>query len=198
MKILLAVLISLFSLDASAQWYRELPFWKKPQRLPQIVRSPAKPIETQPLSGAGFSKFETNLGRSSYSVHAEELSIMKNLQHSKRYGSDSVRVQFDNLANFYLKQNRFSEAKWYLLQSNSISRQHKDYEQIVGSLMVLADIKSNLGDFKQADADLAEAKNIAASHSLTPDLPLIEQHIRQIQLNKAVGLKAENRYSDLL
>jgi hypothetical protein len=64
--------------------------------------------------------------------------------------------------------------------------------------MILADVKSVLGDFTQADADLSEAKTIASSHSLTPDLLLIEQHIKQIHLNKETGLKVENRYSDIL
>lgn len=200
MKILIAVLISLFSLKASAQWLAKLP-WHKNERLQQLVKlkSPAKPMFSFPLSyNASFSAFNTDLGRSSYSINAEEASIMKSLRHSMRYGGDSMRVQFNKLAHFYFSQNRFSEAKWYVLRSNAIAREQKNYGGIIGSLLVLADVKSNLGDFKQADADLSEAKNIAASHSMAPDLLLIEQHSKQIKLNKEVGLKQQNHYSDLL
>jgi len=199
MKIFLTVFIGLFSLTASAQWYTKMP-WQKHERLPQL----AQPVVTNKFAPAvliydtSFNSFNIDLSRSRYGINAEEAFIMKNLRNSMRYGQGALRIQFDNLANFYFSQNRFSEAKWYLLRSNAISRQQKNYAEIVGSLMVLADVKSNLGDFKQADADLAEAKNIAASHSMTPDLLLIEQHTKQIHLNKETGLKFQNRYSDLL
>jgi hypothetical protein len=195
MKIILAVFISVFSMNASAQF-----LWhKKRERLPQLTEpeSPAK-TDFSKLNSASFNSFNTNLGLSRYRIDAEEAAIMRDLRHSKRYGQVALRIQFDNLANFYFRQNRFSEAKWYVLRSNAISRQQKNYAQIIGSLMVLADVKSVLGDFTQADADLSEAKTIASSHSLTPDLLLIEQHIKQIHLNKETGLKVENRYSDIL
>ena len=199
MKILLAVFISLFSLKASAQWSAKLPWHKNRERLPQLVKpsSPNKPTPEM-LFTASFNSFNTSLGRSRYSIDAEEAFIMKNLRQSMRYGNDALRIQFDNLANFYYSQNRFSEAKWYVLRSNAISREQKNYENIIGSLLVLADVKSNLGDFVQADADLSEAKAIAASHSLAPNLLLIEQHTKQLRLNKETGLKQENHYSDIL
>jgi hypothetical protein len=195
MKIILAVFISVFSMNASAQF-----LWhKKHERLAQLTR-PESPAKTNfsKLSGVSINSFNTNLGRSRYSIDAEEAAIMRDLRRSLRYGQAALRIQFDNLANFYFRQNRFSEAKWYVLRSNAISRQQKNYPQIIGSLMVLADVKSVLGDFAQADADLSEAKTIASSHSLTPDLLLIEQHLKQIHLNKETGLKVENRYSDIL
>ena len=199
MKILLAVFISLFSIKASAQWYAKLPWHKNQERLPMLTLiAPVNKITAETLPITSFNNFNTNLGRSRYSINAEEAFIMKNLRHSARYGSDAMRLQFDNLANFYFSQKRFSEAKWYVLRSNAISRQQKNYTQVVGSLVVLADVKSILGDFKQADADLSEAKNIAALHSMEPDLRLIEQHTKQIKLNKETGLKAENHYADIL
>ncbi len=195
MKIILAVFISAFSLNASAQilWH------KKYQRLPQLILLKPQVRSNSPaLSGASFNSFNTNLGISRYRVDAEEAAIMRDLRRSKRYGQAALRIQFDNLANFYFRQNRFSEAKWYVLRSNAISRQQKNYAQIIGSLMVLADVKSVLGDFTQADADLSEAKIIASSHSLLPDLLLIEQHSRQIHYNKETGIKVANRYADIL
>lgn len=200
MKILLAVFIGLFSLQASAQWYPKMPWQKTLERSPQLNQ----PFFTNQITpettstSTSFINFKTDLGRSRYSINAEEAFIMKNLRHSARYGPAAMRIQFDNLVNFYFSQKRFSEAKWYVLRSNAISRQEKNYTNVVGSLVVLADVKSSLGDFIQANADLSEAKVIASSHSMTLDLLLIEQHSKQIRLNKETGLKPENHYSDIL
>lgn len=199
MKIIVAVFISLFSIKASAQWYTKLPWHKNHESLPTLTSFPPEnKVAPEVLPTTSFNSFNTNMGRSRYSINAEEAFLMKNLRRSARYGSDAMRLQFDNLANFYFSQKRFSEAKWYVLRSNAISRQQKNYAQVIGSLLVLADVKSSLGDFKQADADLFEAKTIAASHSLEPGLLLIEQHTKQIRLNKETGLRLENHYSDML
>lgn len=201
MKILFTLFISLISLQVSAQWYAKLPWQKKNERFqPLTLVSTINQSASRPLIyNTSFNSFNTNLGRSRYSIHAEEVLLMKNLRHSMRYGQAAMRVQFDSLANYYFRQNRFSEAKWYVLRSNAISRQQKNYADIIGSLVVLADVKSNLGDFKQADEDLSEAKTIASVHSLMPNLLLlIEQHTKQIRLNKNGGIKPENHYSDLL
>ncbi len=199
MKIILAVFIGLFSIKASAQWYTKLPWHKNYERLPTLTLSPPEnKFASEVLHTTSFNGFNTDLGRSRYSINAEEAFLMKNLRHSARYGSDAMRIQFDNLTNFYFSHKRFSEAKWYVLRSNAISRQQKNYTQVIGSLLVLADVKSSLGDFKQANADLFEAKTIAASHSMEPGLLLIEQHTKQIKLNKETGLKLENHYSDML
>ena len=198
MKILYTLFIGLFSLQASAQLYVKMPWQKKHERFPALALVHEKTPTPALICNTSFTTFKTDLGRSRYSIDAEEAMCMRNLRHSMRYGQAAMRIQFDSLASFYFRQNRFSEAKWYVLRSNAISRQQKNYEGIIGSLVVLADVKSNLGDFKQADEDLLEAKNIAALHSLTPNLLLIEQHTKQIKLNKDGGIKVENHYAELL
>ncbi len=200
MKILYTVFITLFSLNASAQFYTKLFSLKKhAPSAPLIAYSvPFKSDSAALIYNTSFNHFNSNLGRSRYSIYAEEAFIMKKLKHSSRFGQAAMRIEFDYLAAFYLNQNRFSEAKWYLLRSNAISRQQKNYAQIINSLLVLAEVKSDLGDYKQADEDLLEAKSIAVSHNLLLDLQLVEQHINQIRLQKETGLKFQNHYSDLL
>lgn len=197
MKILCTVFITLFSLNASAQFFTKIfPPKRKPIHLNGYsIR--LKPDSAALIYNASFTVFNLDLGRSKYSINAEEACIMQKLKHSARYGQLAMRIEFDNLANFYLSHNRFSEAKWYLLRSNAISRNQKNYGQIISSLLVLAEIKADLGDYKQADEDLAEAKAIAVLHTLTPDLLLIEQSANQIKLHKETGLKIQNQYSDL-
>lgn len=201
MKILYTVFITLFSLGASAQFYTKLFFSKKPVRsipLSAAYSTSFKSDSATLIYNTSFQDFNSNLGRSRYSIYAEEAFIMKKLKHSSRYGQVAMRIEFDHLANFYLSQSRFSEAKWYLLRSNAISRQQNNYVQIIGSLLVLAEIKSDLDDYKQANEDLSEAKAIAVLHNLTPDLQLVEEYTKQIRLHKETGLKFQNHYSDLL
>ncbi|WP_419801839.1 hypothetical protein [Mucilaginibacter sp.] len=198
MKILYTVFITLFSLNASAQFFTRLFSHKKPPPLPAAFFIAPKQGSPALIYSASFNTFSHDLGRSRYSIYAEEAFIMHDLKQSARYGQTAMRIAFDNLADFYLRQNRFSEAKWYLLRSNAISRNQKSYEHIIGSLLVLAEIKADLGDYKQADEDLAEARAIAVLHTSTPGLQLIEQRVNQIKLQKETGLKIQNQYSDLL
>ena len=163
----------------------------------QAFSIPLKPDSSALIPNTSFTTFNHDLGRSRYSINAEEAFIMRKLKHSARFGQMAMRIEFDHLADFYLSHNRFSEAKWYLLRSNAISRNQKSYEHVIGSLLVLAEIKADLGDYKQAGEDLAEAKSIAVIHSLTPDLLLIEQYVNQIKLHQKTGLKIQNQYSDL-
>ncbi|MGI4749134.1 MAG: hypothetical protein ACRYFB_00750 [Janthinobacterium lividum] len=200
MKLLYTVFITLFSLNVSAQFYTKI-FSPKRLKNPVLLSAyavPFKPDSAALIYNTSFTTFNHDLGRSGYSIHAEEAFIMRQLKHAARYGQAAMRIEFDSLASFYLSQNRFSEAKWYLLRSNAISRKQNNYEHIIGSLLVLAEIKSDLGDYKQANEDLSEAKAIAVLHNLTPDLLLIEQYANQIRLHKATGIKLQNRYSDLL
>lgn len=200
MKIVYTVFITLFSLNASAQFYTKI-FLPKRLKNPVTLSAYSLPFKADSavlIYDASFNTFKSDLGRSRYSIHAEEAYMMRQLRHSARFGQVAMRIAFDNLTSFYLRQNRFSEAKWYLLRSNAISRKQNSYEHIIGSLLILAEIKSDLGDYKQANEDLSEAKAIAVLHNLAPDLLLIEQYANQIRLHKAAGLKLQNRYSDLL
>ncbi|RYE19818.1 MAG: hypothetical protein EOP42_28455 [Sphingobacteriaceae bacterium] len=198
MKILYTVFITLFSLNASAQFFTKIFPHKRAQTPLSAVSICLKPSPATLIYNASFTTFKLDLGRSRYSINTEEAFIMKKLKHSARYGQTAMRIEFDNLAAFYLNHNRFSEAKWYQLRSNAISRNQRNYGQIIGSLLVLAQIKADLGDYKQADEDLTEAKTIAVLHTLTPDLLLIDHYANQIKLHKETGLKIQNQYSDLL
>ncbi|RYE30085.1 MAG: hypothetical protein EOP42_12925 [Sphingobacteriaceae bacterium] len=198
MKILCTVFITLFSLNASAQFFTKIFPHKRKIIYLNAYSIHLKPDPKSLNYNTSFTAFNHDLGRSKYSIQAEEAFIMQKLKHSARYGQLAMRIEFDNLANFYLSHNRFSEAKWYLLRSNAISRNQKNYGQIIGSLLVLAEIKADLGDYKQADEDLAEAKAIAVLHTLMPDLQVIEQHANQIKQHKETGLKIQNQYADYL
>ena len=84
---------------------------------------------------------------------------------------------FSELARLYMQQNRFSEAKWYLLQSNNISRRQNDVRHTVSNLIDLAMVKANTSNDVQALEDLQEAREIAKANGLDDDIKEIDQTI---------------------
>ena len=89
------------------------------------------------------------------------------LHHYSRY-NDSVglRVSFDALAKVYASQRKFSQAKWFNLQSAGISRIKNDVPNLVASLIKLSSIKMELSDYKLAMRDLNEALTLSVKNKL--------------------------------
>jgi len=109
---------------------------------------------------------------------------------------DIASYNFSQLAELFIKQNRFSEAKWYLLQSNKISREQNDDKHTIANLMDLAMVKANLGDLAQAQQDLDEAHQIATLRGWTSNVADIEKENIFIKINKSASSpKMELRYA---
>jgi len=137
------------------------------------------------------------LDRSDYSYEAAEADIMKTAQHNMRFRIYAdASYNFSDLARLYAQQNRFSEAKWYLLQSNIISRQQNDDLHTVANLMTLALIKASIGDYELAQQDLLEAHDIAIIRGYKDELKEIEKDIKYIKQNRDTFPKPELRYAD--
>jgi len=137
------------------------------------------------------------LDRSEYSIEAAENIIMKTAQHNMRFRVyNDASYNFSDLAHLYVLQNRFSEAKWYLLQSNSISRTENDDKHTISNLIDLATIKAELGDYAQAQQDLAEAYDIACSRGFKENLPEIQNKMLYIKQNRLSSPKPELRYAE--
>ncbi|GGH01000.1 hypothetical protein [Mucilaginibacter phyllosphaerae] len=97
--------------------------------------------------------------------------------HNYSYYEDTtgIRSSFDDLSRVYIAQRKFSEAKWFTLQSNKISRQVKDVPNIISSLVKLATIKMELKDNKLAMRDLNEALKLAVDNHM----PALEAIVQQ-------------------
>lgn len=197
MRITLLIICCLFGFSASAQWYR-LDF-KKHVRYPEIevvnvssisrinMKPAVKPVKIQ----------KTVLSRSAYSLEAAENMVMRDAQHNMRFRVyNDASYNFSELAKLYIQQNRYSEAKWYLLQSNIISRQQNDDKHTIDNLIALAMIKSDLGDYNQAQEDLTEARGMAALRGFTTDVATIEKKMTYIKLNKNNAPKTDVRYAE--
>jgi len=206
MRIILFVLLGTISFSASAQWYRVDLQLRKHVRYPQLTQATDHSINRLPVffitKTNGLDLIKTKiigfkLDQSEYNYEAAEADIMRTAQHNMRFRIYAdASYNFSDLARLYVHQNRFSEAKWFLLQSNIISRQQNDDKHTVANLIDLALIKANIGDYELAQQDLSEAHDIAFVKGFREELKEIEKEIKYIKQNKDLFPKPELRYAD--
>lgn len=198
MRIALFVLFCTLSFPASAQW----SLFKKHERLPLLEKG------TLSVKIGNTVTLKTSISpprvyglppsRSDFSLEAEEAIVMKAAQHNMRFRQyQAASYNFNDLARLYVQQNRFSEAKWYFLQSCLLSRQFNNDKLTISNLSNLAMVKSSIGDFILAQQDLVEARNMAAAHGWLIEILGIEQKLGYIQHNRFASLNTTNRYAEL-
>ncbi|QKJ31996.1 hypothetical protein HQ865_20245 [Mucilaginibacter mali] len=196
MRITLIVLFCSISLTASAQWWRLKKLPEHPPAIeaaqhvsPQnflVTKTPRPVIKTQVLSPGD------------YRLEVMEAEVMRTAQHNMRFRIyDVASVNFSDLAQLYVKQNRYSEAKWYFLQSTFLARQQNNNRLTISNLCKLAMVKLEIGDFILAQQDLLEAREIAASHGWLTELLETEKQLSAIQYSRFATLKGNIRYAEL-
>ena len=194
---LLFIFCATLSFSASAQWWKIS--LKKHQRFPLLANVTDHSFKRLPAEKLSPSNIQTVklINTSDYYLELAEAAVIKTAQHNMRFRVYNVAsYNFSDLAKLYIKQNRFSEAKWYLLQSNNISRQQNDDKHTIANLMDLAMVKANLGDLVLAQQDLTEAHQIAASKGWLGNVSEIEKESQYILHNKTTTPKTELRYAD--
>jgi putative lipase involved disintegration of autophagic bodies len=193
---LLIFICCMFCLSASAQWYNVLKSHKRFPLIEQVTDHSLSRIRISPvLKPAKIHNI--TLDRSEYSFQAAENMVMRTAQHNMRFRVyNDASYNFSELAKLYIQQNRYSEAKWYLLQSNIISRQQNDDKHTIANLMELATIKSELGDYTQAQQDLTEAHDMAKVRGFNVDVTAIEKKMAFIKQNKNNTPKTDIRYAE--
>jgi len=199
MRASLLVLFCALTLSASAQ------FWKKKKAPvePQLVVVEMAPTAEAHTSLAIWKDAAnpTTITLPQHQLTKAELTfaeddVLKDVKHHMRYREYAqASVSFTALATLYLLENRFSEAKWYLLQSNEISREQKDNKHTIANLIMLAQIKAAIGELPMAKADLQEARDLANTNNLTADLADVEKALQKLETNKGLP-KAELRYAE--
>lgn len=128
------------------------------------------------------------LNESLYTLEAREAVILKTVKHNmswRIYGLASYN--FSDLAQVYIQMHRLSEAKWYLLQSNNLSRQQNDDKHTIANLMDLAMVKTDIGDPVSARADLVEAHDLANVRGMKEKAEEIDKKIQLIDQNKSAS-----------
>ncbi|MDT3403243.1 hypothetical protein [Mucilaginibacter terrae] len=190
MRRLLLVLFCTVSFTASAQWWAVGPL-KKYQRFPAIVQVKQAPfkINTQ-LNAAKVTR--VNIAQSFYCLTINERTVMKTAQHQMRFREYAdASYSFAELAKIYIQQNKLSEAKWFFLQSNNLSRQQNNDRLTIANLRELANIKSTIGDFALAQQDLTEAHDMASAHNWQDDVLLVKKCQDDLQRSKLAAIKTE-------
>jgi hypothetical protein len=106
-------------------------------------------------------------------------NIMTGLHvYSKFRDSIGLVKTFDHLGLVYHLQKKYAQAKWFILQSNTMSRQKRDTINIIHSLVNLASVKEDIKDFSLAKRDLTEALAMAKA------LPKVDA---QVEVQKALS-----------
>jgi hypothetical protein len=198
MRSTLLIILCIISVSASAQ------FWKKKQK-PVIF--PRFPELAQPAYSADVAISTTNfnmpdvclitLKQSIYQIELAEDAVLKEAKHNMRFRIYNLAsYNFSDLADLYVLQNRFSEAKWYLLQSNAISREQNDDKHTIANLLRLASIKSTIGENALAKIDLQEAHDLANAKGFAADMTAIEKAIHDLETDRSLLPKAELRYAE--
>lgn len=197
MRITLLILLCSIGTSASAQW------WKLKKAVPRPAELEYAQLQPQnkflPVYIVPHPRINTHtLLPGDYSLELAEQTAMKTAQHNMRFRIyDVASYNFRDLAQLYVKQNRFSEAKWYFLQSTFLARQQNNNKLTISNLSKLAMVKCEIGDFILAQQDLLEAREIAASHGWLIEIIEVEKKLTQIQRNRFASLRNDIRYAEL-
>lgn len=117
--------------------------------------------------------------------------------YSKYDDSVGLRNSFDVLAKVYHTQHKYIQAKWFIIQSNSISRVLNDNPNIIASLLEMASIKADIKDYKLAVRDLNEALTISSKNhmpKLEADVQLHYAMFYNVTKNTEKATTAMKRY----
>ena len=97
--------------------------------------------------------------------------------YSSYNDSTALRDAYANLSKVYHSQKKYTEAKWFILQSNTLSREKKDTPNIISSLLALASIKSDIMDYTLAMSDLDEALQLSiTTHAPKAELEVLKNY----------------------
>jgi tetratricopeptide (TPR) repeat protein len=107
---------------------------------------------------------------------------------------------YDQLAEIFQLQKRFSEAKWFYIQSNMLARKINNSPGIVNSLVSLAHVKMSIGDHQLALTDFREAEQLSISNKYRFKLVEIKGDLSKVYAvmgNKSAASSALSEFTVL-
>jgi len=189
MRYKLIVLFSIISISASAQLHINLDFLKTKKHPVLSLLAPARGHRfnrleaTQTINAVDVKPYF--LDETEFALIAREKVIIKTVKHNMSWRIyNEASYNFSDLADVYIKLHRLSEAKWYLLQSNSISREENDDKHTIANLITLASVKNDIGDPVSARADLVEAHDLANARGMKEKAQEIDKKIQLLDQTK--------------
>ncbi|MFI5160271.1 MAG: hypothetical protein ACHQHN_03295 [Sphingobacteriales bacterium] len=190
MRYKLIILFSIISLSASAQLHINLDFLKRKH----IILPPITKARGYHFNSAAATRIITPvdvhpylLDETVFALMAREKVILKTVKHNMSWRIyNEASYNFSDLAGVYIKLHRLSEAKWYLLQSNNLSREERDNKHTIANLISLASVKNDIGDAVSARADLVEAHDMATGIGMKEKAEEINKKIQLLDQIKPV------------
>jgi hypothetical protein len=138
-----------------------------------------------------YLKYDTVGDKKERRIYQNEAikNTLSALHYYSRYNdSTGLRTSFDILARVYHAQHKYPQAKWFILQSNTLARAQNDNPNVITSLIELSSIKSDIKDYTLAMRDLNEALTISSKNHY----PLQES---EVQLHYALLYNVMKNYT---
>jgi len=146
-------------------------------KLVRAVFIKGQTVKADSLNNAALKLAQPNASPADLNKAIE--NIMTGLHvYSKFRDTVGLRETFNHLALVYHLQKKYTQAKWFFIQSNSLSRDGRDTINIITSLINLASVKEDIKDFSLAKRDLTEALLLAKTR------PKVDE---QIAVQKALA-----------
>lgn len=145
-----------------------------------------------------------------YMDHAEILTSRKNFTEAETlvlrkalplyyYGlKDKIGTIrcYDQLADNYHQQRKFTQAKWFYIQSNMLARKINDPLEIVNSLINLAHVKMSIGDYQLALMDYKEAEQLSVKNRYTNKLIELKSDLADVYSKLGNSGAASSAFSE--
>jgi len=103
---------------------------------------------------------------------------------------------YDQLAEIFHLQRRFSEAKWFYIQSNMVARKLNNSSGIVNSLVSLGHVKMSIGDNQLALRDFREAEKLSISNKYNFKLAEIKGDLSRVYTAMGNNIAANSALSE--
>jgi hypothetical protein len=196
MRFILLLAFCTLSITASAQ------FWQKKDktRYPQLAGATYTSATTISAATKVYipNVVAAVINQPAYSLDIAEAFLIKEAKYHMRYRQyTTASTDFNTLAKLYIVAKRFSEAQWFLLQSNAIAKRENNDQLTITNLLDLATIKAAIGELALARTDLKEAHDLANLKGLSTELAEIDNITREIELKNgsASFAKTEVKYA---
>lgn len=138
--------------------------------------------------------------KTDYQENAIKYTMSALHSYSRMDDSTGLRISYDRLARVYHDQKKFTQAKWFILQANTMAREQRDVPNIISSLVTLAQIKMDIKDYYLAVGDLQEAQSLAAMNCFADkqaDVMLGYVRLYNGTHKYTLGKSAQRRYTQI-
>ena len=124
-----------------------------------------------------YDTISTKRKQLTYQNEAINYTLLAIQRYAVYDDTTGLRLSFDNLAKVYSAQKKYSQAKWFILQSNTLSRAKNDTPNIIASLLTLSLVKTDIKDYSLAMRDLNEALQLSiTNHSQKAELEILRNY----------------------